>query len=276
MTRQRHVVYLITIGDLFYVGRTCDFSNRKRGHLNSLKRGVHINRKMQAAFNQCGLESVEFLILESDISTSRITERERYWIEEFNSIEDGLNIAPTGVTKPTLNAACEWNGIQYNNIAAAARAIGIEYSALYHRLLCGYKQDSDVGRGKEVYWNGIQYKSIQSAAKAVGVHASTMIRWIARGYVDEQDVTMNRRANKLATAARGARNFNSKALVWDGVEYESIAAAAKATGTSATTLRVWVSKGYTNNQEVIEGTLKNRGIGRRTQFETFRREDKAS
>lgn len=78
-----------------YIGQTVDFQQRKLGHLSALRRGVSNNRHLQAAFNKYGEESFEFSILEF-CDTSRLDDREEYWIEKKGSCYTGYNMNKGG------------------------------------------------------------------------------------------------------------------------------------------------------------------------------------
>lgn len=55
-------VYILRCGESYYIGSSSDFRKRKWTHLTDLKRGVHGNAKIQAAYNLCG--TAEFMGLE--------------------------------------------------------------------------------------------------------------------------------------------------------------------------------------------------------------------
>lgn len=88
-------VYMITHNstDIKYIGSTNTyFQERWRAHLNGLKRGVG-NRVLLNIYNKYGIEGFRFSILETlnDASLSQIRERERYWIETYDTYKNGAN-----------------------------------------------------------------------------------------------------------------------------------------------------------------------------------------
>lgn len=105
-------VYLIThkSTDIKYIGSTSTFfQERWRAHLNGLKRGIG-NRVLINIYNKYGIEGFKFSILESmngaEISTIR--ERERYWIEYYNTYKNGANC-----TLETENAFISYDRLPY-------------------------------------------------------------------------------------------------------------------------------------------------------------------
>ena len=58
-------VYKITCtqNNTFYIGRTCNFTNRMNCHKSDLSRGTHKNAALQNVFNKYGMESMEFELL---------------------------------------------------------------------------------------------------------------------------------------------------------------------------------------------------------------------
>lgn len=251
--QRQHVVYLLTINDVPYIGQTINFRTRKRDHLCLLRRGVHHNYQLQEAFNKYGSDAVGFRILESGISNDDIRQREQDWIMKHDAINNGFNLAPVGMAKPVSALQTHWNGIEYENVAQAARANGVEYSAMYDRIKNGYRSDDDIHRHKIVRWNGVEYKSISAAARANKVSHETMSRWITLGFTCRQDAR-NHRSNKLSASARKT----GKSVTWEGVEYKSITAAARAANITLTRMWTWQSKGYRSMQDAIEGTKRRR------------------
>lgn len=76
-----------------YIGQTRDLDVRLKAHIQALKRGT-ANYKMIQAY-----EAVEeFPILEvlEEVTEDKLNEREKLYIEKFNSIECGLNITSGG------------------------------------------------------------------------------------------------------------------------------------------------------------------------------------
>jgi group I intron endonuclease len=67
--------------DKIYIGSAVNYEARKRGHINSLKRNSHKNRKIQAHFNKYGVNDLVFVLLENVPSKDELTIREQYYID---------------------------------------------------------------------------------------------------------------------------------------------------------------------------------------------------
>lgn len=88
-------VYIITHKDtdIKYVGSTStNFQERWRAHLNGFKRGVG-NKVLLNIYNKYGIEGFNFSIIESmnNSTVSEIRQRERYWICEYDTFNNGAN-----------------------------------------------------------------------------------------------------------------------------------------------------------------------------------------
>jgi group I intron endonuclease len=79
--------------DLTYVGKSTDLSTRKSSNMRQLRKMQHENYKVQNTFNEFG--EPDFIVLEQ-CSTNVLDSREVYWVVEFNSLFNGLNINQLG------------------------------------------------------------------------------------------------------------------------------------------------------------------------------------
>jgi len=68
-----------------YIGQSNDLLHRRWFHFNRLARGIHHNSHLQAAYNKYGADVFEFRVLE-EAEVSALTEREHFWILEYNTI----------------------------------------------------------------------------------------------------------------------------------------------------------------------------------------------
>ena len=96
-------VYMITNinTDIKYIGSTTlSFSDRWRSHLNGFRRNVG-NKVLLNIYHKYGLSGFRFSILESMNNSSmlEIRNRERYWIEHYDTYHYGANC-----TENTLNS----------------------------------------------------------------------------------------------------------------------------------------------------------------------------
>lgn len=76
-----------------YVGSAVDIKRRWLEHKILLIKGIHHSKYLQNSFNKEGIENFLFEVVEECPKDSLI-EREQYWIDLFNSHNDGYNSNP--------------------------------------------------------------------------------------------------------------------------------------------------------------------------------------
>lgn len=76
-----------------YIGSSKNINRRENEHTSSLKRGVHINKKLQASFNKHGLENMTMYPV-CFCAESELEAKENEWIKKFDSYKNGLNSQP--------------------------------------------------------------------------------------------------------------------------------------------------------------------------------------
>jgi group I intron endonuclease len=91
MTRPPVGIYKITNNKngKVYIGQSQNMYMRWNQHRTALKSGHHSNREMQADWNKFS-RSFRWDVVEY-CSLKELNEREKYWIEKYNSIEEGYN-----------------------------------------------------------------------------------------------------------------------------------------------------------------------------------------
>ena len=92
MTRGIYRIYCKS-EDKSYIGKSINIEERWKNHLNELKKGKHINKKLQKVFNKYGKDDFEFSILKEVDDYYEITYYESYYAEKFNAFNNGYNIA---------------------------------------------------------------------------------------------------------------------------------------------------------------------------------------
>ncbi len=80
-----------------YVGSTVTFSQRRACHLRQLRAGKHHSVPLQRAFSKRGEDAFCFDILEANVHTSFLVEREQYWLDRLHAADPafGYNVSPT-------------------------------------------------------------------------------------------------------------------------------------------------------------------------------------
>lgn len=79
--------------DKSYIGKSINIEERWKQHLYELKKGNHINNKLQKVFNKYGKDNFEFSILKEIDDYHEIAYYESYYAEKFNAFNKGYNIA---------------------------------------------------------------------------------------------------------------------------------------------------------------------------------------
>jgi len=114
-------IYLLRFANgLVYVGQSRDIYRRFTTHCNKLSKGTHVNTKMLEAYSKYGKPTLE-IVLECSIDALDTAEKEA--IEIYDSINNGLNIAPAAGGFPVLLG--ESNG--FSKYSDADIILAIEY-----------------------------------------------------------------------------------------------------------------------------------------------------
>lgn len=80
-----------------YVGQTKQkFKKRYWAHLWALRNGIHFNKKLQSSYNKYGEDFFEFQIVEIIDNPDCLDEKEKEYIQKFDSISNGYNISEGG------------------------------------------------------------------------------------------------------------------------------------------------------------------------------------
>lgn len=77
-----------------YVGSSRNCSRRKSEHISRLRRGVHVNSKLQAAWDKYGECSFDFVVTFSVLKTDEIESIEQEFLDDMQAVATGYNLAP--------------------------------------------------------------------------------------------------------------------------------------------------------------------------------------
>lgn len=92
-------IYMIknNINGKTYIGQTAtSFYLRYSSHKRELLKNNHFNAKLQKAFNKYGKDAFEFSVVCICEEQSKIDEYEKFYIKQYDSINNGYNIMPGG------------------------------------------------------------------------------------------------------------------------------------------------------------------------------------
>lgn len=111
-------IYKITnkINGKKYIGQT---NNPKRRFLEHINRGYEkeVGKVLYYAFDKYGVDNFTFEVIEE---VENYNEREKYWIDFYNSFEDGYNMTPGGEEPPCFTGEsshmCSHSEEQINQI----------------------------------------------------------------------------------------------------------------------------------------------------------------
>ena len=83
------------INGKIYIGSSVNMKARKRQHFQKLKQQKHRNPKLQNAYNKYGKANLVFEVVEIVLDKTILIEREQYYIDTLNVVNEGYNICPT-------------------------------------------------------------------------------------------------------------------------------------------------------------------------------------
>lgn len=97
------IYILVSPNGKIYVGQSRKLRKRFYEHSRLLRRGKHHNKYLQNSYNKYNGEGFFACVIEYVEDPSKLTETETWWINKFNSFENGFNLTPaadsTGVQR---------------------------------------------------------------------------------------------------------------------------------------------------------------------------------
>ena len=104
MEEKQICIYKIVnkINNKVYIGQTICFKKRKYSHKISLNKGKSRCRKLQYSWNKHGESNFKFEIIET-CTKDILNEREIYWINFYNSVNNGYNLENGGTLNKGLS-----------------------------------------------------------------------------------------------------------------------------------------------------------------------------
>lgn len=82
------------VNEKVYVGSAVNLRTRWHKHLSNLRHNRHCNTKLQNAYNKYGKDNLIFEILELVPNKEQLLDREQYYIDTLNAVNEGYNICP--------------------------------------------------------------------------------------------------------------------------------------------------------------------------------------
>ena len=91
------------INGKIYIGKTAfTIERRWKEHCQDAKRSSKEHRPLYSAINKYGIENFHIEIVE-ECTLEELDEKERFWIESYNSFSNGYNATIGGDGKPYAN-----------------------------------------------------------------------------------------------------------------------------------------------------------------------------
>ena len=172
-----------------YIGQTTQtVGERWRGHLQESKSKSH--RPLYRAIKKYGEGMFTVRELESNIPASQLSDRERYWIEQFDTFNNGYNLTTGGEESYTIREDVRdkisttmsgsvkseehiskmRDSLKRNNVGFTVRGDGKHQRRKIKRI--------DPNTGEVVI-----YESLTDACKELGLKNSNLSRGIKKGYL---------------------------------------------------------------------------------------------
>jgi hypothetical protein len=141
--------------DLMYIGQSDCIERREQEHMRALKAGKHFNYKVQHAHDQHG--PPQFILL-SECDKGSLDLLEIYWVNEFNSISHGLNIAEPGSIRSTAFARnSKYSKIQILRVFALLVRGNVSASKIADRTGVGISVVKAISAGTKHTWLSSEY-----------------------------------------------------------------------------------------------------------------------
>lgn len=249
-----------------YVGSTGNLYARMSQHRTDLKRGVHRNPNLQAAFDDDPKFSMSYVETESK---EQAVEIEQHLLSTHHSSGRLLNVATDAVNpgagmqltdeqkEARREAALEhfsdpanrqrhsdltkqmWQDPSYRESHMGRELSRDIRRRISDTLTRRYKEDPSIvakqaeGRKRQVVYDGVTYASVTDASRKLGIPISTL----------------HGRIKRPADTVK----LNAKPLTYKGVDYPSIAEAARANGLTPDALSARIKRQKTS---ITEGNRK--------------------
>lgn len=215
------VIYqiLYTTKNKIYIGSTKDFKSRTGSHLQQLKSNTHHNIHLQSIYNKHGPEVLQFSVLEEVPDNVDLFEREEYWIS---------------TKAPELNLGSVGGGDNISKHPNKEEIIARRSATVRAKAAAMTPEERSEKWGKlgsaNPNWKGGISKNYCSCGTEIAVVAKTCIK--CRDISGDKNPFYGKTHSeetkkKISDRMKGNIPANAKVVVAEGVEYPSLAAAAR-------------------------------------------------
>lgn len=252
------VIYMIVIGDRYYIGSTNKLSRRIKAHVEMLERGTHPNVIMSRSFNRnCSLSVYVVEVLPDDCDKKTQTHIEQHYLDMVIGDPRCMNVrkhADFGgctKTRPVIV-----NGKRYESITEAANEFGMVLTKLRNWLTGRepvplkygiHELRYETGDEGKAYWNpklvnvvvdGVSMTRKEAAALC-GVSTARIGDWINGSHAIPEKIGIKsiHVEGKPDVSHVGTR---VRPVVINGVRYESCVAACEVLNVVPQTMLSWL------------------------------------
>lgn len=147
-------IYKITnrLNNKSYIGKSINVEKRMQRHTFKSEHRRFPNKTLYKALEKYGVDSFDFDILESDVPKDKLDEREKYWIQYYDTMKNGYNETiggDGGVTKNMREVNGKLTEEEVREIRIAYASCATTPDECYQK----YK-DKISKRGFTAVWNG--------------------------------------------------------------------------------------------------------------------------
>jgi group I intron endonuclease len=136
-----------TITGKFYVGSSVNVHVRWKTHASHLRRGVHHSVKLQNSWNKHGESAFIFGILEVIEAEELLMQAEQWYLDNWNTVDNGYNIRPTAGNAKGTKHTQEWKDNMSAIMAGNQYGVGViaspERRAKMSAAMKGRKQTAE-------------------------------------------------------------------------------------------------------------------------------------
>ncbi len=141
---------------MVYIGQSQNIEQRFYEHRYKLKNTTHTNYKVQQEYKRHGMPA---LIIIEKCSINELNDLEVAWTEEFDSINNGLNIIEAGQVGWGSNSnASKHNKIQILKVFSLLYNTSLNYSEIGDKCSVNRSLARDIKNGKAHLWLKEQYQ----------------------------------------------------------------------------------------------------------------------
>lgn len=141
--------------DLVYIGQSQNIENRYKEHLYKMSKGTHTNYKVQNSYNLYG--EPRLIILEECL-LEECNKQEILWTNEFDSINNGLNIVEAGLVGWGVNSnASKYTKWQILKVFSLLYRTEFSHKEIAEKCKVSVSLSADIKNEKTHLWLKIAY-----------------------------------------------------------------------------------------------------------------------